>query len=375
MRSHLPKVFDMLSCKPLLQSWRTFLVVSPMLRTFVIAIFCSICMNPVAECADNEVTLDAVQKRCQQRQDETKSLLMTWEVDYVFRKRPLMSNPKCEELLKDAPEYLSMPIFSELRLLDDRFDERESRPKAAEFCSVPKTRTSFDGEKSYNLGEFSFDDPTGIISNRRDRFERKSNNSNAAMLIFRMMNREFSQFVIDESTTISKTETLDDDTGVCIVLRNQPANQPDKYDELWVDAQWFLPRRYSVYRLGMLRFDLSISYENVAEAQPATWTHTSFLEDGTPDGNVSAVVKRFERNSVIPLSDFQIEWPPGTLVYDEIAGTKSRLPGARWGNRPNPKAVVKISWLFWINIAAATSIFCLVIVRRWSASGVRKSVR
>ena len=328
----------------------------------------------VAKADEALPTVEQIREAAQRREEKAKSLFLAWESTYVFSKRVLMVTDRNRELLKDAPEYPSVEIFYELRIDGDRFDTRDVRPKAGDFGMVPKSRHSFDGELGYDLGEFAHDDPTGILSAVPGRLQTLTNSP--VMLVFRPVDpHKWTLFALDESTRIDRSELHEN--LPCAVLRNTSDEPSGDYHELWVDSAQYLPRRYTSHRGGALLTDLTIKFKEIAESESQihSWECTTYNQDGTLFDNCKSTVTVHELNPNIPLSEFQVVWPPGTLVIDRIARTETRLPGGHWRTPSNPKAVLRVGWLFWVNISAVTLFLFVLLIRRWSAGRHHKSNR
>jgi hypothetical protein len=96
-------------------------------------------------------------------------------------------------------------------------------------------------------------------------------------------------------------------------------NDRTRARKVWIDAERdFLPLRYSLAdsRAGASNIDMKIEYIRSAdEWTPNNWTMRT-SKNGELCQSIDATVTKCEINEAIPLENFQIDFPRGTVVID-----------------------------------------------------------
>lgn len=88
---------------------------------------------------------------------------------------------------------------------------------------------------------------------------------------------------------------------------------------VWLDpSRDFIPLRYIVEEEGHVALDMVVHYSQSADgAWPSTWVWSEFDPGGKVVSSHSATVTSCGLNARIPTADFEIEFPPGTWVFDK----------------------------------------------------------
>jgi hypothetical protein len=121
----------------------------------------------------------------------------------------------------------------------------------------------------------------------------------------------------------------------CWIVENvrDLANTRNPRESWWVSTTpEHVVRRITIDRGDAPMFRADVSYEKDGQGQyrPSQWSISLYSFAGGPPETLSASVRRFEINERIPIEEFQVELPVGTLVYDR--GTKERYlvkPGGK----------------------------------------------
>lgn len=325
-------------------------------------------VSATVNCQAESINVDTIRRAWVEREAANLNLLVAWQQKFTFHKQPYMADPDFAARHAASPDYLPMQMASELRLQDHQYDIRITRHDAGQFEMPLTSRNSFDGSCSYDLSEFHSDDPTGILSDRSDRFERFDSNNAAVFLTYRPLDRTYSPIDLNQVTAVHSGVRMNGER--CHLLID---GQPDRSQkQLWLREDSFLPVRYTLSSPDQLIFELNFTYSDHLDRVPdlSGWESTFYTSGGTPDEMIQATVTRLERPAKIPDSEFQISWPPGTLVIDEIAGTEYRLPG---GTHRTVASGASTTRLIFVNAGVIALITIVLVLRRMSRQSASRS--
>ena len=167
-----------------------------------------------------------------------------------------------------------------------------------------------DGRRSLDYGHIR----------HRDRHTDLGNGYLSPILMhYRPLSPKFIVFDLDKLAVVSEDERVN---GIkCIVLEEK--------DEFRVNRRWVAPER----DMGVVRFRSHFRGRLAAEADvtfkhdarlgwyPASWSAATYIRDSVHSSGTQTVEK-IELNLDLPASVFDVEFPPGTEVYDHTTRRK-----------------------------------------------------
>ena len=139
------------------------------------------------------------------------------------------------------------------------------------------------------------------------------------MLFFRMLDQEYGRFALNNVEIEPNSIVVDGSR--CRVLR-QPISEALTH-ELCIDVDRdYIPLRYSTYENGRLSSQCSVTRVSnpiPGLLAPGEWTISRFRPDGQVVSEVRGVQKSCEVPSSVSDVEFELDFPAGTWVIDNIA--------------------------------------------------------
>jgi hypothetical protein len=161
---------------------------------------------------------------------------------------------------------------------------------------------------------------------------------------------------------------------------------PDRKRSFWLNpAQDYLTRRVQTFRNDRLIDQMDIRNDRLQQDQPADpavcpveWDYTEFGTSDKPLHTVKVTVTKKEFNKQKPPEDFEINFPPGTEVYDrrdtkcyrvQADGSLRELDvntsaEMLWFGEPNGAAWYRNRWLFGGAAVVVVAGFLVIYLRR-----------
>jgi hypothetical protein len=286
----------------------------------------------------NDALLARVLQAWQERQDRTKSLRFRWSGQKTYPKGAIpsrvTSRPGDASKAVTPKEDTTFETHHSLALDGDRIryhNENKiwSHPRQEFLPQVYDC--SYDGrdcKQFWPRGAVAH--PKGVL--RSESFNVEMNNVNArpVLMTYRAMSPHVQLPHASELRLLKERAILDGHS--CLILEQHPKFGQRRLVTMWVDPD----RDYSIVRLlssaeqkSVLQLTVNYRHDPDYGFVPVSWEVTRGGSSGDEKQSSSAVVSEYNLNVPIPLDEFRIDFPPGTVVTDQ----KSAAGGKR-SNEP-----------------------------------------
>ncbi|MEX1232404.1 MAG: hypothetical protein WEB58_19315 [Planctomycetaceae bacterium] len=267
-----------------------------------------------------------------ERQKQIKSVEFEWtqvsELKYTADRQreaeAFLRQPKLGDFYKKEQR-------SSLRLDGERFDYRLDTTNGSPNYNPTGHRTAFDGNQAryYSGTSRRGTVGSGIIRSELPSFDINSIFIRPLILAYRATHPRIGR--LDENSHRVLPDRYPVGDFSCIVLEEIGAGPFLR--SYWVDPEHgFIVRRYQTTVEGRndSRMDISYEQDSVHGWVPKVWTIINLDENGDLRSSTVCTVTNFSINKTIPLKEFQLSFPPGTRVIDEVKGKKFISGGWHW---------------------------------------------
>jgi hypothetical protein len=291
--------------------------------------------------ADDAATLKAVFDAWARRQEQTRSAKFEWTMEasevYDF--------PFPEEHSREGtPKRGDMVRFQKtasMRLDGDKVDYRVRIPDGSRLSMAPFHRSASDGTVSqeYNESGDSSIHSSGIIRPKPHAFDTNSVYNRPILLTYRPLHPTILGLRRDQYRIAAVSGTIDGHS--CIVVEETGDGPIRK--SYWVDPKReYIVLRYASKVEGKDRTRQDIQYEQRGDYGwvPVYWKTVALRESGRFDESTECRVTNCSVNEPLAAAEFQITFPAGTMVLDEVHGREYLIERSWWRDWLWPGAAV-----------------------------------
>lgn len=314
-------------------------------------------------------TIEAIRERWSARQQQVQSVKINWQQTRTFR----ATRRSAENWHGDpnSPGGLARIVYEcQLQVDGDKIEYKIESADAIRHNESPSIRETYDGKRSQMFNVSSKDSKTGGVSAAEYGYTGQSLPLFPLYWAFRPLHTSMGAFRLDTATILPHPGIVDEE-GECVILRQNANNRSQL--ELWLDPKLeFLPRRYvnTIDGAPMIRLDIVYAQDAKLGALPNSWKFVWLDSKGQLFDNNEAKVIDYAINPSIPPSAFQIEFPPGTQVADDISKTRYVVGATPVTSDLGATPVTSDSrWLWLILLNAFGLIALIVYLRRRSVKG------
>ncbi len=289
--------------------------------------------EPVRADEKEPVTLDAIARAWQQRQDKVKSARFVWKERRtdargshtpVDAKDPTAVRPPTDITYETEVTALVQGDALRVSYTDQWWSPALDRLKRMPYLGV------FDGRNTYKrlrAAGIRNDWPEGSIKEAGMHPDAMTPQLRPILMTCQARNPRLRTYDIEQFSLTGKRAVIGDHSCVELVRRTQTAKKGPSVVHLWVDPlRDFVIVRDATVEGGILLVQLDVQFQphGVAGWVPQAWaiTNTHPSGNGKFYRSTHASVTEFEFNVKLQRAEFDIEFPPGTLVLDNRTGTR-----------------------------------------------------
>jgi hypothetical protein len=340
------------------------------------------------ESGQPSLSLDDVLSAWQRRAANVRSARFAWRETRTVTKGAYL-NPDMPEQINpkrvyDPPEDRTVTTLHEMAFDRDRIVYRwwnaEEPDERTENALDHGTHVRFSGTAARTNDAY----PNASIR-PDDKFDdRDAGQVSGVLWPYRLLDPAMGKINPEALKLTSRTGVID---GHNCVIVERTFSTPDRVEEYWVAPEMdFLLLRYRTANRGMTRIAIDFSYRRDAVLGwiPDEWRGTFAKEQGVVYSHTSKVTDA-EVNSALPASDFEVVFPPGTLVADlfsgesflmrengekryltaaEAAATYEQLASSETGRALDAPTQPRRKWIRYAILACIVVVACLLVVYR-----------
>lgn len=304
----------------------------------------------------SDFTIKMIRDQWQSRQEQVKSVRMNWRENRVFRTSHRASGMWHGD--PNSPGGLAKIEYERRVQIDgDKIEYRSEAADAVRHNESPIIRETFDGQRSQSFSVDSDNKKSGALTNEVYSYTAQSLPLFPLYWAFRPLHASMGAFNLDKATIDAHSAVIDEGEE-CLVLRLNANNRNVR--ELWLDPKIeLLPRRYleTIDGVPAIKLDITYSQDSALGPLPNGWKFDWLDEKGQFYDSSEMSVTDYAINPSIPITDFQIAFPDGTLVSDGTNGTRY-VVGATMGQSTQRLLLILVN-------ALVLAIISLVIFLRW----------
>lgn len=351
--------------------------------------------------------IEDVIKAWQQRQASAQTVSISWQASHFVTSGAVMGD--VERILREERGISGPPReevrFEELRSLviqNSCLRYRVIRPQwdSSKEAFVPLEYVfAFDGEYGRFLWPKGIAHPHGAILAEDRQREAQNTNTIPIRLHYRPFHPTLGLFEVTQLRI--STRRGEHNGRDCMLLEVQ--SEDGRKHEIWIDPERdYLALRHITYRSGQPRSDTTLDYREDArnDWELAAWNVKRFAQDGSFVESYEVSVTDCQINNPIQRSEFVIEFPANTVVYDEIqeetyivreegkhrivddaelagGATYDDLVATEQGNAPQRDSTNRSKWssILLLNSLLVAVLVVLIGLRRgWSVSWLSSDV-
>ncbi|MBX9626048.1 MAG: hypothetical protein K2X82_19785 [Gemmataceae bacterium] len=311
------------------------------LATTAVCIGLGLTSAGIADAQPKPPTIDEIKQAWQRRQDEIKSLRMTYNEVRTqpkgslefFGVPPERSGPQPPRDLRLTGQGVVTLDGTRFRLRTERqrWSVEESRVGVAEDESV------YSGDKNVSLMVKSpgRSQPDAEITKRQRPLEGLEYTYLPITCYARGQNPRFAPLDLDEYEVADRSPVVNGQRCVELVKANR-GNAGGSHVLLDPNRGFTLLRYWLVNRGRVtLRLDVQYAAAGGLDCAPASWDYAITTPAGEPIESKQVKVEVLEINPNLASTEFDLSLPPGTRVYDEYNGQATRYV-VRSDGQPGP---------------------------------------
>lgn len=312
--------------------------------------------------ADAPPTIEAIRRHWESRQNQVKSLRLAWRDKRIFkvtRRGPVWHGDPAS-----PGGYATVGYDERVKIAGDMIDHQSDCTAAAEHNESSFVRRAYNGKKSQFFCNNTDETKSGILTGAPYSDTSQSLPLFPIYWAFRPLHAQMGAIDLGRTTVLPEEGLLDGDA--CVILRTPINNRSNR--DIWVNpALHYLPVRLLQTVDGNPQIKMDVWYSQHTEIGPVprAWTMTWLGANGALFDSNEAVVSACSVNCEIAASDFDIVFPNGTNVIDNVSGTRY-VVGAT--NRDASRERSAWPWRF-----GATLLACLIFLFIWRAARRSKS--
>lgn len=181
------------------------------------------------------------------------------------------------------------------------------------------------GKRHFPDGQVDGDIPLGVIQGPKPPEAITEVFLTPLMFFCRPLERSLNYVQLIDYTPTGRTLAI---AGTECIELIPNSKSPDSGRRLYLDAKnGYVMRRLARLNNDQVSWQLDAAYKNhgVTGQQLESWTFTRFGKAGRTLESVRAAVQDLRLNDSVPESRFQIDFPPGTHVFDKQSGKEYRV--------------------------------------------------
>lgn len=281
-------------------------------------------------------TIEMIKQAWREREEQSKHVHVRWkervthlagslsELDHLKPRRPSGQGPR-------PATNMTFAVEGEMRFAEGRSWYRRSRPMwsraRAEFAIVTDI-ASWDGSRSRRLtpeGDPDWSYPDGSMRRSPNQVEMFDTLFFPLWLVHRSGGKWLAVLDLEKFHAV-RTVSLPDGKRLMAIASSQSiGGLSPLVTEIWVDLRHpYMPHRITKYTNESTEYQITVTYSQSADAKsmPNGWVETRyFLTDSKRVSQVRQVtVEKWEIGTPVPAKEMEVEFPTGTLIFDDTEG-------------------------------------------------------